>query len=680
MFNNTEVILHFCRDTYGQSLTSSESVVETPGKSVTLSCSVSGFSVSSYYMHWIRQKPGKGLEWIGYIDYGTGTGYAQSLQGQFSISKYSGRNMLNLEVKSLKAEDTAVYYYTYGQSLTSSESVVETPGKSVTLSCSVSGFSMSSYYMHWIRQKPGKGLEWIGRIDGGTGTSYAQSLQGQFSITKDTGRNMVYLQVKSLKAEDTAVHLSTDSINQSDSNLSNMGKIKELSEDVREKIIDLHKGGLGYKTLNTYGQSLTSSESVVETPGKSVTLSCSVSGFSMSSYWMHWIRQKPGKGLEWIGYIDTGTGTGYAQSLQGQFSITKDTSRNMLNLEALPQHSPSMTQSFSRKMNLSYCILMILISYTYGQSLTSSESVVETPGKSVTLSCSVSGFSMSSYYMHWIRQKPGKGLEWIGRIDTGTGITYAQSLQGQFSISKYSGRNMLNLEVKSLKAEDTAVYYCASCQEIRMDQSPPQVKKPGETVKISCKISGYDMTKHYMQWIRQKPGQALEWIGEVNSGSSSDITYADSMRDHFILTEDVSTSTQFLQAKSLRAEDTAVYYCARRPTVMELMKELDKNLTNTHGQSLTSSEPVVEKPGTSVTLSCSVSGLSLNWLHWIRQKPGKGLEWIGRIDDGTGTIFAQSLQDQFSITKDTSRNMLYLQVKSLKAEDTAVYYCARQSP
>ncbi|KAL2101438.1 hypothetical protein ACEWY4_003199 [Coilia grayii] len=105
-------------------------------------------------------------------------------------------------------------------------------------------------------------------------------------------------------------------------------------------------------------------------------------------------------------------------------------------------------------------------------------------------------------------------------------------------------------------------------------------------------------------------------------------------------------------------------------------------LTVAHGQSLTSSGAVVKKPGESVTLSCTVSGVSLSWLHWIRQKPGKGLEWIGRIDDGTGTIFAQSLQGQFSITKDTSTNKLYLQVKSLKAEDMAVYYCARhpQSP
>uniref|UniRef100_A0A8C2FS21 Ig-like domain-containing protein n=1 Tax=Cyprinus carpio TaxID=7962 RepID=A0A8C2FS21_CYPCA len=97
--------------------------------------------------------------------------------------------------------------------------------------------------------------------------------------------------------------------------------------------------------------------------------------------------------------------------------------------------------------------------------------------------------------------------------------------------------------------------------------------------------------------------------------------------------------------------------------------------------SLTSSDSVVKKPGESVTLSCTVSGFSVNsyWMHWIRQKPGKALEWIGYIDTGSTAYYAQSLQGQFSITTDTSKNMLYLEVKSLKTEDTAVYYCARES-
>ncbi|KAI5608193.1 Ig heavy chain V region 914, partial [Silurus asotus] len=102
--------------------------------------------------------------------------------------------------------------------------------------------------------------------------------------------------------------------------------------------------------------------------------------------------------------------------------------------------------------------------------------------------------------------------------------------------------------------------------EIRMDQSPALVKKPGESVKISCKINGFDMTDYFIHWIRQKPGKALEWIGRMNAGSN-DATYAESLKKQFTLTEDVSASTQYLEAKSLRTEDTAVYYCAQRDTV-----------------------------------------------------------------------------------------------------------------
>ncbi len=44
-------------------------------------------------------------------------------------------------------------------------------------------------------------------------------------------------------------NLSTEAINQSDSKLSTMAKTKELSKDVRDKIVDLHKAGMGYKTV-----------------------------------------------------------------------------------------------------------------------------------------------------------------------------------------------------------------------------------------------------------------------------------------------------------------------------------------------------------------------------------------------------------------------------------------------
>nr|6Z7W_B Chain B, HUI-018 Fab Heavy Chain [Mus musculus]6Z7W_D Chain D, HUI-018 Fab Heavy Chain [Mus musculus]6Z7W_F Chain F, HUI-018 Fab Heavy Chain [Mus musculus]6Z7W_H Chain H, HUI-018 Fab Heavy Chain [Mus musculus] len=98
--------------------------------------------------------------------------------------------------------------------------------------------------------------------------------------------------------------------------------------------------------------------------------------------------------------------------------------------------------------------------------------------------------------------------------------------------------------------------------QVQLQQSGAELVRPGTSVKVSCKASGYAFTNHLIEWVNQRPGQGLEWIGVINPGSGG-TKYNEKFKGKATLTADKSSSTAYMQLSRLTSDDSAVYFCAR---------------------------------------------------------------------------------------------------------------------
>ncbi|KAJ7313095.1 hypothetical protein JRQ81_004364 [Phrynocephalus forsythii] len=325
------------------------------------------------------------------------------------------------------------------------------------------------------------------------------------------------------------------------------------------------------------GDSVSQWPSILSVPeGKDVDLYCSFSTVDPNPY-LYWYRQFPSQPPKHVT-----TFTKYSKNVSGTMDFDKK--RVNLKIEKASLQDEAVyfcalrTTVMHRKMFHNWTsfvfIMTVLSSLGSAQKVDQPESATAFAGTSYELLCNLS--SVSTEYIQWYRQFPGRGPQYIASVypgNTGEGTHPKSTLRA----AKDKKSSVLVLHHVTLA--DAATYFCAlsDAQCVRAEgmmgslvsqTEDTKTVTQGEELSINCT---YDKTIYTLFWYIQRPGQSPKLFLRDTADPSDE-----GHIQGFGAKNEKHLRTFYLKKTASQLEDSAVYFCAGSDTVRRASGEVNQ--------------------------------------------------------------------------------------------------------